>query len=156
MLHCRWPANILNPHSTSMGVPTKFSYAIVNIVGVITLRKCDRLTDEGSGVSQNFKVDSDFRRVDSARHWFLSPPMHCAWWAHMHRFLSVWPWLDQNYWKIIHISKSIALRVMKFKMLNCTYFGLTKSQQIVQCQCPVALLRKRRWADVNVKLHFCK
>ncbi len=35
-------------------------------------------------------------------------------WAHMHRFLSVCLWLDQNSWTIIHISKSIAPRVMRF------------------------------------------
>ena len=49
---------------------------------------------------------------------FLSPPVQPARWAHMHRFPSVCPsvrlWLDQNYWTIIHNSKSIAPRVLKF------------------------------------------
>ena len=27
---------------------------------------------------------------------FLSPPVHIAWWAHMQRFLSVRPSLDNN------------------------------------------------------------
>ena len=45
---------------------------------------------------------------------FLSSPVHTAWWAHMHRFLSVCLWLDKNYWTIIHISESIVPRVVKF------------------------------------------
>ena len=48
----------------------------------------------------------------------LSPPVHTAQWAHMHRFLSVCLsvrlWLYKNSWTIIHISKSSAPRVMKF------------------------------------------
>ena len=38
---------------------------------------------------------------------FLSPPVHIAWWAHMHRFLSVRP--SVCHWIIIHISESILI-----------------------------------------------
>ncbi len=50
--------------------------------------------------------------------------MHTAWWAHMHRFLSVCQSvtgqklldinLKKNYWTVIHISQNIVPRVMKF------------------------------------------
>ena len=47
--------------------------------------------------------------------YFLSPPVHFAWWAHMRRFLSVrLSGLDQKSdWIIIHISESIKARTLK-------------------------------------------
>ncbi len=47
---------------------------------------------------------------------FLSPPVQSARWAHMHHVLSVCLWLDQNYWTVIHISKSIAPIVSLWKV----------------------------------------
>ncbi len=73
-----------------------------------------------------------------ARGQFLSPPMHVARWAHMHRFPSV------CHWTIIHISESIIAMNLKLydsiKMhslykvsSNATYYIYIHSNQNKLC-----------------------
>ncbi len=70
---------------------------------------------------------------------FLSPPVHTARWAHMHRFLSVCPsvclWLDKNSWTIIHISKTNEPRVILCKsQVDCEWTDLTNFGNILHVQ----------------------
>ncbi len=64
-------------------------------------------------------TDEDIAKYDGERLLFLSPPvlMHGGF---LSRFLSarlsVCLWLDQNYWTIIHISRTVWVRVTKFGM----------------------------------------
>ena len=55
-----------------------------------------------------FSVATKLRKGDIA---FLSPPVHVARWAHMHRCLSVRP--SVCHWTIIHISESIIAMNLK-------------------------------------------
>ena len=73
------------------------------------LRACQR---RNSGI----QLVGILRGVFSKHMWFLSPPVHIAQWAHMHRFPSVCPSVRLSicHWIIIHISESIiAMNLIK-------------------------------------------
>ncbi len=93
---------------------------------------------------------------------FLSPPVHIARWAHMHRFLPVQP--SVRHWIMIHISKSIIAINLKI------YHNILR---LHHTKCPYVLLvtyctlRKKSYQQMskapllwqveliaNVKLHF--
>ncbi len=100
--------------------------------------------------------------------WFLSPPVHIARWAHMHRFLSVCP--SVRHWTKIHNSESIIDRSMKLyhssllttlweKFMSANVHGIFALTGRAHCQCQVAFLSPpvhiARWAHMHRFMSVC-
>ncbi len=87
--------------------------------------------------------------------YFLSPPVHTAWWAHMHRFLSVCPSvrlrLDKNSWTIIHhtdrIHWEVTIKAVRFVTARSKVKG-----HMGQGQRSCWLRSKVTWAKPSLKV----
>ncbi len=97
----------------------------------------------------------------------FEPTCANARWALMSRFLSVHLWLDQNYWTIIHISRTVWGRVTKFGMamnidvifIYFAYFIWVSRSKVTWAkvkghidQVQKRVPKKGRWAHINIKL----